>query len=105
MERFIEFQVNEQLSIQRFDEILQNISTDFRGDVMIGTDQNFNYIEIEKHSKTKELLDIFISHGYIPTISLPTRITHSSTTLIDNIYVKCDQLDNLVLGHNFSGHL
>ena len=39
---------------------------------------------------------MFISHGYIPTISLPTRITHSSTTLIGNIYVKCDQLDNLV---------
>ena len=41
---------------------------------MIGTDQNFNYmyIEIEKHSKTKELLDMFISHGYIPTRSLPT---------------------------------
>ena len=31
---------NEQLSIQRFDDILLNIFTDFRGDVMFGTDQN-----------------------------------------------------------------
>ena len=88
---------NQQLSTQRFDEILQNIS-DFRGDVMIGTDQNFNSIEIEKHSNTKELLDVFISHAYFSTISVPTKITHKSTTLINNIYVKCDQLDNLVSG-------
>ena len=75
---------------------------------MIGTDQNFNYLEIERHVKTRELLDLFISSGFLPTVTLPTRITHSSSTLIDNIYVKCRNLDHLVSGiitSDLSDHL
>ena len=75
---------------------------------MIGTDQNFNYLEIERHLKTRELLDLFISSGFLPIVTLPTRITHSSSTLIDNIYIKCRNLDNLVSGiitFDLSDHL
>ena len=88
---------NEQMSIQRYDSILQNLS-DFNGDVIIGTDQNFNYLDIEKHSKTRDLLDIFISSGFLPTVTLPTRITHNTSILIDNIYIKCKRYDKLVSG-------
>ena len=88
---------SEQMSIQRYDSILQNLS-DFNGDVIIGTDQNFNYLDIERHSKTRDLLDTFISAGFLPTVTLPTRITHNTSTLIDNIYVKCTHYDELVSG-------
>ncbi len=89
--------INEQISIQRYDSILQNL-LDFNGDVIIGTDQNFNYLDIERHSKTRQLLDIFISSGFLPTVTLPTRITHSTSTLIDNIYIKCKHYDEIVSG-------
>ena len=56
-------------------------------------------------SQIWHILDMFISHGYIPTISLPTRITHSSTTLIDNIYVKCDNLVSGIISVDISDHL
>ena len=35
-------------------------------------------------------LDIFISLGTLPMCIVPTRVTNTSNTLIDNILVKCD---------------
>ena len=101
-------ETNERISVQRYESILQQLSG-FHGDVMIGTDQIFfNYLEIERHLKTRELLDLFISSGFLPTVTLPTRITYSSSTLIDNIYIKCRNLDHLVSGiiiSDLSDHL
>ena len=67
-----------QLSIQRYRSILQ-IAAAFNGDVMIGSDQNFNYANIANHGLTRNLLDSFISSGFIPTITKPTRITHTTS--------------------------
>lgn len=66
--------------------------------VMIDTDQNINYLEIERHSRTRDLLDIFVSSGFLTTETLPTRITHNTSTLIDNIYIKCKHYDEFVSG-------
>ena len=57
-------------------------------DIVIGTDQNFYLLKLDKHVPTINLNDAFLSNGFIPNISKPTRITHSSATLIDNIYTK-----------------
>ena len=84
-----------QLSIQRYQSILHIISA-FNGDVMIGSDQNFNYANIDNHSPTQNLLDSFLSSGFIPTITKPTRITHNTSTLIDNIYKCILRVNNLM---------
>ena len=65
---------------------------------MIGSDQNFNYANIENHEPTRNLLDSFISSGFIPTITKPTRITHNTSTLIDNLYIKIKQPGELISG-------
>ena len=65
---------------------------------MIGTDQNFNFIDIQRHPRTQDLLDLFISNGYLPTVTIPTRITHSTSTLIGNIYARFKDLDDLTSG-------
>ena len=65
---------------------------------MISTDQNFNYLDIEHHGTTRDLLDAFISSGFEPTITKPTRITHNTATLIDNTYVKMRYPEVLVSG-------
>jgi hypothetical protein len=59
---------NEKLSLQRYEAILANVSN-YNGDVMIGTDQNFNYLDIERHTNTRDLLNICITAGFIPTIT------------------------------------
>ncbi len=75
---------------------------------MIATDQNFNYLNIEQHTKTRDLLNLFISSGFIPTITNPTRITHETSSLIDNIYVKFKNPSDItsgVLSSDISDHL
>lgn len=79
----------ENLSIERFHELLNKLN-DTGARVIIGTDQNFDYLKLHTHEKTADLFNDFLSHDLIPTITKPTRITHTSATLIDNIYVRQD---------------
>ena len=99
--------VNEQVSIERYETLLQRLSG-LNWDVMLASDQNINYLDIEKHSKIRDFLYTFVANGFIPTIALPTRITHHSSTLIDNIYVKCKQTNNIhsgIITNDISDHL
>ena len=69
-----------------FNIILDRLSN-LNCNIIIGTDQNFDYLKINQHANTNTLLDSFLTAGLIPTINKPTRIVHTSSTLIDNIYV------------------
>ncbi|KAK2141668.1 hypothetical protein LSH36_1059g02016 [Paralvinella palmiformis] len=68
---------------------------------MIGTYQNYNYLDIKRHSKTRDILHTFISLRFLPQVTLPIRITPNTSTLIDNIYIKCKRYDELVSGMMF----
>ena len=59
----------------------------YRCEIVLGSDQKFDYLKVNSHNNTSDLLDAV---GVLPTIRKLTRITHASATLIDNIYVKCD---------------
>jgi hypothetical protein len=76
---------NNQVSVERFDSLLHSL-TNFKEQIVIGTDQNFNFVNVQHHNKTLELLNVFIASGLFPTI--PTRIALDTSSLIDNIYVK-----------------
>ena len=54
----------------------------------------------ETHNNTKQFLDIMYSLGLFPLIDKPTRITDSSTTLIDNIFTH-ELRFNLICGIMF----
>jgi hypothetical protein len=76
------------LSLERFDTILSMLSSN--QNVILGTDQNLNLLRSDTHAPTAELLNTMFAHSLVPTITKPTRITHTSATLIDNIYIKFD---------------
>ncbi|KAK2153545.1 hypothetical protein LSH36_293g02030 [Paralvinella palmiformis] len=50
-------------------------------------DQNFDYIKIEQHKYTSDLLGNVLAYGLLSTITQPTRVTRTSSMLIDNIYM------------------
>ena len=65
--------------------LLNKIQTEKKFSVLAG-DFNLNLI---KHSKTtgiNQFLEIILSHNFMPQITLPTRVTGRTATLIDNIY-------------------
>ena len=49
-------------------------------------DFNINLLKHETHNTTKQFLDKMHSLGLYPLIDKPTRVTDSSTALIDNIF-------------------
>ncbi|KAK2156748.1 hypothetical protein LSH36_206g04048, partial [Paralvinella palmiformis] len=88
--------VNSQEFIFKYDSLLSRIN-DENADLIIGTDQNLNYLNIHTNNAT-DLLNKFLSVGVVPTISQPTRITHTSATLIDNLYIRINKLFKTLSG-------
>ena len=76
---------NEQLSIERYETLISKVNC-LKIDILLATDKNFDLLKIDKHKNTSHLFNLFTSSGFIPTITRPTRITHTFCTLIDNIY-------------------
>ena len=56
-----------------------------RKNVYIAGDFNIDLIKMEKEPKTKLYFDTITNAKFMPLITLPTRITSSTKTLIDNI--------------------
>ena len=98
---------NELLSVNRYQTILDKLHH-INKDVIIGTDQNFDYLKINESCHINNLLNAFFSESILPTITKPTRITHKSATLIDNIYIKTSDpytIQSGIIMTNMSDHL
>ena len=54
---------------------------------LICGDTNIDLINVLKHRATSDFLDTLYSRGFYPLISKPSRITRTSATLIDNIFI------------------
>ena len=99
---------NEHLSLHIFETILEMLRN-MNINIILGTNQNFDYFKIESQKNTRDLFHHFLSSGIQPTATIQTRVTHATATLIDNIYVKFKQKqDNIKSGtllYDISNHL
>ena len=71
--------------INKYNWIIEKIKSE-KKQLIIGSDQNINLINASTQALTHEFLDINYINGILPVIDKPTRVTHSSATLIDNFY-------------------
>ena len=55
-------------------------------DVFLMGDFNINLLNHEHNNLSQEFLETLLSASFLPLISKPTRVTNSSTSLIDNIF-------------------
>jgi hypothetical protein len=74
--------------------------------ILLG-DINVNLLNHDKHQQTQNYLETLLDHGMLPLITLPTRITQSSSTLIDHIFtsLKHDSFDSGIIYSAISDHL
>ena len=75
--------------------------------VIIGTDQNLDFLKIHIHNNTMRFFEMNITNNLLPTMIKPTRVTHSTATLIDNIYVDaelCHNVKSFILTTDISDH-
>ena len=87
--------------------LLSKVSSENKGLVLLG-DFNINLLQSDSHSAYSEFLDLLGSFQITPTITLPTRITAQSSTLIDNIFVSLPSYPSFTSGnltYSLSDHL
>jgi hypothetical protein len=97
---------NEKHFLETYDYILRCVQNE-KKDIVIGTDQNMDLLKFEQHTNIADLIDLNFSYGVVPTITKPTRITHNSATLIDNLYVSCKnakKIESKVIVTDLSDH-
>ncbi|XP_057305356.1 uncharacterized protein LOC130642284 [Hydractinia symbiolongicarpus] len=76
--------------------------------VFISGDFNINLLNISKDDQSSDFINNLFSNLCIPHITLPTRITPRSKTLIDNIFSNCLEFSDCVSGNltsSISDHL
>ena len=78
------------LDIKKLLGLLENRNKD----LVICSDHNLDLLKMSDHSKTMEFVELLSTHNLYPTITKPTRVTHASATLIDNIFVGKEHCDN-----------
>ena len=66
-------------------ELMNIVDNEKKGCVILG-DMNIDLLKYETHEATHNYLDQIFAHGFLPVITKPTRISNTSTTLIDHIY-------------------
>ncbi len=84
-------------SVERYDNTISKLTSHSSYDIIVGTDSNLDLLKIQEHKPTSDFFDNCVSSGLIPVITKPTRITHNTATLIDNLYI------NLQDNHIHSG--
>ena len=93
--------------ITDYESIVQKIK-DEKKDLIIGADQNLDLLKIHTHAQTSKFLDLNLSYNILPTITKPTRVTHNTATLIDNIYISTKFKANAhsaIISSDISDHL
>ena len=58
--------------------------------VVLTSDMNINLLKCSKHKPTSYYYDTLLSNGFTPKITVPTRVTHSTATLIDHLFTNED---------------
>lgn len=81
---------NVELFKERLEELMNGLNKNKT--CLICGDTNIDLINVLKHKATSDFLDALYSRGFYPLITKPSRITSTSATLIDNIFI--NELEN-----------
>ena len=75
-----------------FSSCLSNLSNSKKVYYISG-DFNINILQDNRSNITSECINLIVSHGTLPVITIPTRVTSNSSTLIDHIITDNIELD------------
>ena len=94
--------------ITELSKLVHTIKKSKNTGIIIGLDHNLDFLKSSTHGSTHQFLEEIMELGLLPSITRPTRITHSTATLIDNILIDQKFSENYkssVLIDNISDHL
>ena len=86
--------------------ILGIINLDKNKLTLLAGDFNLDLIKFKNHAPTNDFITSLLSQSFFPAIDKPTRITHDSATLVDNIFVNSvkHKLTSGIIHNDISDH-
>jgi hypothetical protein len=76
--------------IEEFSQILEKYESN-RNEVIFTGDYNIDLLKINEKHKISEYFDMLTGHSFYPKITVPTRLTNTKGTLIDNFLCKLSE--------------
>ena len=90
--------------------LLEKLAKEKKETILMG-DFNINILNCNSDRDTSSFIDTIYSNSFYPTINIPTRITSTSKTLIDNIFynnitksISARNISNLYFGSSYAIH-
>ena len=93
--------------VQEYENVLSHMNSTGLP-VIIGLDHNLDLLKHKKHNPASQFVEKNLDLNMVPCITKPTRITKSSATLIDNIFVPLNIVPNVssnIVIEDMSDHL
>ena len=93
--------------LKEYETLIKSVKRENK-ELILGTDHNLDLLKSHSHGQTGTFLDLNLDNGIFPTITRPTRLTHTSATLIDNILATeniLNRYESRILIENISDHL
>ena len=91
-----------------YKNFIETLTNNSEYKIILGMDHNLDLLKSHIHKKTQQFLNMNLDFDLFPAITKPTRITHTSATLIDNIFLDSrltGQTVNKILVDDISDHL
>ena len=96
-----------QTSIKELKVLFKLVKSEKRP-VVVCTDHNLDLLKASTHARIQEFLELTSDMGFLFTVSKPTRITHQSATIIDNIFISKEFSEDYkcwILQEDLSDHM
>ena len=76
-------------------------------DSIVAGDFNLDLLKIDSRNSISDYIELMYSYSYLPSITLPTRLTRRNATLIDQIFYKssASNVQGGIILNNISDHL
>ena len=71
-------------------DFLGNLNKEKGKTILIAGDFNIDLLKHDVHGPTNDFINNMFAHSYVPVINIATRITDHTSSLIDNIFVRCN---------------
>ena len=93
--------------LKNYKELVHKLKST-NSEVILGMDHNLDFLKSHLHGNTQSFFNYNLDNDLFPVITHPTRITHSTTMLIDNIFLESKltgQMTSKILIDDISDHL
>ena len=75
------------LFLEEYRSLYKTLNRSKKYEIIMGMDHNIDLLKSLTHGQTNQFLEFNLKKNMVPCVTKPTRMTHKSATLLDNIFI------------------